>query len=110
MNEDVAPAALKEGETVAQELQLDSRISFVHHDFFKPQKISAKAYIFKSILHDWPDDTCVKILQALLPALESGAHVLIAETLMPAAPALRTNAWDFEGRRYRISITFQCSD
>ncbi|KAF2444614.1 putative O-methyltransferase [Karstenula rhodostoma CBS 690.94] len=104
VSEDVAPAALKEGEAIALELQLGSRISFVQHDFFKPQKISAKVYIFKSILHDWPDATCVKIIKALLPALESGAHVLIAETLMPAEPALRTNAWDFEGRRVEDQI------
>jgi len=99
VNQDVSPEALKEGEANIKDLELESRIKFAYHDFFTPQKISAKAYIFKSILHDWPDDACVKIVKALLPALEDDSHVLIGECLMPEAPALRANAWDYECKR-----------
>ena len=31
------------------------RVSFVEHDFFQPQPVQADFYIFKMILHDWPD-------------------------------------------------------
>lgn len=99
ISQDVSPEALKEGETTVKKIKLDSRIKFAHHDFFTAQTVSANAYIFKSILHDWADEDCVKILKALSPALRDGSHVLIGECLMPDPPALRDNAWDYEAKR-----------
>jgi hypothetical protein len=58
---------------------LKSRVSFLEHDFFQPQPIQADVYIFKMILHDWPDHDAVKILQALIPALKPGARVILFE-------------------------------
>ncbi|EHK17895.1 uncharacterized protein TRIVIDRAFT_194407 [Trichoderma virens Gv29-8] len=55
--------------------ELASSISFQVHDFFTPQPLSASAYIFRNIFHDWPDKYVVKILQQLVPALTPGAHV-----------------------------------
>ncbi|KAI1074715.1 sterigmatocystin 8-O-methyltransferase [Whalleya microplaca] len=55
------------------------RVSFVAHDFFKPQPIQADIYIFKLILHDWPDHESAQILRALIPALKPGARVIIFE-------------------------------
>lgn len=59
--------------------ELKSRVSFVAHDFFQPQHVQADVYIFKMILHDWPDQEAAKILQALIPALKPGARVLLFE-------------------------------
>jgi hypothetical protein len=99
VSQDISRQALKEGEAQAQELGCHSRISFSHHDFFSPQTVSAKAYIIKSIFHDWSDEACVRILKALLPVLKNGAHVLVGESLMPDPPALRATAWDYEAQR-----------
>lgn len=54
------------------------------HDIFEEQPVhGADAYLFRWILHNWPDKYCVKALRALIPALKPGARVLIAEFVMP---------------------------
>ncbi|KAI5863132.1 sterigmatocystin 8-O-methyltransferase [Durotheca rogersii] len=55
------------------------RVSFVEHDFFQPQPVQADIYIFKMILHDWPDHEASRILRALKPALKPGARVILFE-------------------------------
>lgn len=51
----------------------------MEHDFFQPQPVQADVYVFKMILHDWPDAEAAKILRALVPALKPGARVLLFE-------------------------------
>ena len=55
------------------------------HDFFTLQPVhGAKVYHLHSILHDWPDDECVKILEMLKPALKRGqSRILINELIVP---------------------------
>lgn len=59
------------------------------HDFFTPQTVQgARAYYLHSVLHDWSDDDCVKILEALKPALQEGySTVLINELVVPGQNA-----------------------
>lgn len=43
------------------------------HDFFTPEPVcGARAYHLHSILHDWDDKDCSRILENLKPALKSG--------------------------------------
>ncbi|KAH8754352.1 putative Sterigmatocystin 8-O-methyltransferase [Diaporthe sp. PMI_573] len=62
---------------------LHGRIKFMAHDFFKPQEVSADAYLLRTILHNWSDKYCVAILRALVPALKPGAKILINEICLP---------------------------
>lgn len=59
------------------------RITFMAHDFFAPQPVKADVYFFRWIFHNWSDAYCVKILQALIPALTPGAKVIVSEAVMP---------------------------
>lgn len=59
--------------------ELTSRVSFMVHDFLQPQPLSADIYLLKMILHDWPDQDCVRILQALRPGLTKGSRVILFE-------------------------------
>ena len=43
---------------------------------------AADAYLTKSILHDWPDDRCVEILQTLRRGLHDGGVLLVVETVL----------------------------
>ena len=44
----------------------------------------AKAYMFKSVLHDWPDQACREILRNVKPALIGhDSRLLLAETVIP---------------------------
>jgi hypothetical protein len=73
----VAPVFDKNHAEVSADLQ--SRVSFMEHDMFEPQPVSADIYLIKQILHDWPDAEAVKVLRALIPALKPGARVILVE-------------------------------
>ena len=60
------------------------RVTFMAYDFFTEQPVKdADVYFFRWILHNWADKYCVKILRALVPALKSGARLLIQDLLLP---------------------------
>ncbi|KAL9115726.1 MAG: hypothetical protein Q9227_000094 [Pyrenula ochraceoflavens] len=59
-------------------------VEFMAHDFFEEQVVrGAEVYLFRWILHNWPDRYCGKILKALVPALKKGARVLVMDFVMP---------------------------
>ena len=66
---------------------LDRRVQLMQHSFFDEQPIrNASAYFIRSCIHNWPDDACVRIFQALVPALEEcrpGTPFLINDTILP---------------------------
>lgn len=70
-------------------------ISFQTHDFFQAQPVkNADVYFLRKILHDWPDEYAVKILQQLVPAMKPGARVLINDHYMPAPGTMSAyNEW-----------------
>ncbi len=76
----------------------EERIRFMVHDFFNKQPVmGADLYLFRLVLHNWSDEDCVRILRALVPALKSGARVVVNELCLPE---LR-NASIFEERKMR---------
>ncbi|KAJ8121801.1 hypothetical protein ONZ43_g1835 [Nemania bipapillata] len=55
-------------------------VKFMEHDFFTEQPVkNADVYLYRWILHNWPDKYCVQILNSLIPALKPGARVLIMD-------------------------------
>ncbi|KAL2045336.1 hypothetical protein N7G274_002419 [Stereocaulon virgatum] len=72
---------------------LKDRISGMAHDFLTPQPVKgADIYLFRWILHDWSDKYCVKILQALTPALKKGAMIVINDICIPQPGQLGISA------------------
>jgi len=54
------------------------------HDFFKPQPVKgAKFYYLRNIMHDWPDDQCITILNLLVQAFAPDSQILIDEMVLP---------------------------
>ena len=43
----------------------------------------ARVYYMRNVLHDWPDDKCVEILQNLKSAMTADSRILIDEMIMP---------------------------
>lgn len=69
-------------ETITQaQKSLDPAIEAQAHDFFTPQPIVAsRAYMLHYVLHDWPDDVALKILENLKPAMKKDySRLLIIE-------------------------------
>lgn len=64
--------------------EVSNRVAFMAHDFFLEQPVkNADVYFFRWIFHDWSDKYCIRILRGLIPALKSGARVLINEFCLP---------------------------
>ncbi|KAH9829165.1 S-adenosyl-L-methionine-dependent methyltransferase [Rhodofomes roseus] len=59
------------------------RVELMVHDFFKEQPVKGAAvYLLRCVLHDWPDDDCVKILTRLREAMAPDSRILIAEMII----------------------------
>lgn len=75
--------------------ELGDRVSFMAHDFFKAQPLrGADVYHFRWMFHDWPDKYCILLLRALVPALKTGARVVVSDFVVPE---LGTAGWYQEG-------------
>ncbi|KAI9848795.1 MAG: hypothetical protein M1838_000376 [Thelocarpon superellum] len=70
---------------IAQITRPPDGIEPMSHDFFTPQPVlGARAYFLHSVLHDWNDDKCRKILSQLVPAMTKGySKILIHENVVP---------------------------
>jgi hypothetical protein len=66
---------------------LDGRVTFQQHNFFDTQPVTdADAYFLRQCLHNNNDADCVKIIRAIVPALEqskAGTPLLINDVIMP---------------------------
>ncbi|KAJ5570002.1 uncharacterized protein N7459_009432 [Penicillium hispanicum] len=59
-------------------------IEALPYDFFQPQIVQgARIYYFRSILHDWPDEKAVAIIQNTITALGPDSLILIDERVLP---------------------------
>jgi O-methyltransferase len=58
------------------------RVEVVGGDFFESVP-AADVYILKTILHDWNDEQCGRILRNISDAAAPGARVVIIEMLIP---------------------------
>lgn len=80
------------GKLVLQELpqtlaqlppQLDG-VDLVAQDFFQAQQVrEARFYYLRNVLHDWPDEKCIVILEHLVAALGPLSQILIDEMVLP---------------------------
>ena len=66
---------------------LNGRVTFQQHNFFETQPVTdADAFFLRQCLHNNNDANCVKIIQAIVPALErckAGTPLLINDVIMP---------------------------
>lgn len=70
-------------ETIPDDLK--DRVKFMAHDFFTPQPkdIQPKAYFMKSVLHDWSDEDCARILKNMVREFEKGVRLFDIDRIMP---------------------------
>ncbi|KAM3507536.1 hypothetical protein MY11210_007097 [Beauveria gryllotalpidicola] len=70
---------------------LDPTIVTQKHDFFTRQPVrGARAYFLRRVLHQWPDNHCLRILKELRDAMQPGySKLLIYEAILPDAGAAR---------------------
>jgi O-methyltransferase domain/Dimerisation domain len=76
-----APHVIEGAKTGALKNLLD-RCSCVSGDMFSSVPGGADAYIMKHIIHDWPDDLCVRILQACRKGVNPGGKLLVVDNVI----------------------------
>ena len=77
----------------AELADLPADIEKMHIDFFKDQPLhGADAYYLRSVLRDWPDDSCAMILGHIKRVMDRRSRVLIDEVVVPDVGAHKTEA------------------
>ena len=77
------PHALATAQPLLDRAGIADRCKLVGGDFFEVVPAGADLYVLKFILHDWPDDECVRILRNCRKAMAPAGRVLIVEHLVP---------------------------
>jgi predicted O-methyltransferase YrrM len=76
-------------EGAVEKAGVGGRLELMAQDFFRVQPVrDADVYLLRQILHDWPDESAVQILQNLMPSLKPGARVLMMDQVVPAPGTL----------------------
>jgi orsellinic acid C2-O-methyltransferase len=78
------PAGLAEAPAYMATLGVEDRCSAAESDFFKAVPEGGDVYLLKDILHDWPDDDAVAILEVCRRSMQAGARLQIVERTLPA--------------------------
>ena len=103
----VVPAAAE----AAKAEGLDGRFTTVGGDFFESVP-PADLYVLKYILHDWDDDSCVRILRNCRAQLAEGGRIAVVDLLVGEAgqpglaPLMDMNMLDMTGGRERQLTEF----
>ncbi|MGH9690097.1 MAG: methyltransferase [Candidatus Acidiferrales bacterium] len=58
------------------------RCTLTSGDMFSSVPAGADAYLMKHIIHDWPDDLCVKILKACRKGVNAGGKLLVVDSVI----------------------------
>jgi hypothetical protein len=71
-----------EGAKVGPLKLLMDRCTLASGDMFSSVPEGADAYMMKHIIHDWPDDLCVKILKACRKGVNAGGKLLVVDSVI----------------------------
>jgi hypothetical protein len=62
---------------------LDSRCTLHPGSFFESIPAGADAYHMRHIIHDWPDDQCIRILSNVRKVIPANGRLLLVESVIP---------------------------
>ncbi len=81
--------------TIKQRNQGNNACTLVAGDFFESVPKGGDVYLLKSVLHDWDDEKCGKILKNCYSSMDADSRLLIIEVvLQPKAESLYANCMD----------------
>jgi SAM-dependent methyltransferase len=80
------PEVIQQARAVVAASPLRERITLVEGDFFSSIPAGGDLYVLKSILHDWPEGDCERILRNVHAAAAPDANLLVVEMIVPEEP------------------------
>lgn len=78
------PALLPGAQAVIEAGGVGDRATFVAGDFFESVPAGADLYTMFSVVHDWDDDACDRILTSIHAAIPPDGRVMVVEKPLPA--------------------------
>ncbi len=82
------PAVVAGAPAVLAAARLTDRVEIVGGDFFEEIPKGCDLYVLQSIVHDWDDESAVRILTRVREAMSADARVLLLEALVPTSPVV----------------------
>jgi len=73
------PHVVETAKPALAERGIADRVRLEGGSFFDGVPVGGDAYLLKSVLHDWEDDECVRILRACAAAMRDDAALLVVE-------------------------------
>jgi hypothetical protein len=77
------PSTLPLAEAMVAKHGMESRIEVIGCDFLHQVPPGSEAYLLSHILHNWPHDDCVRILENCGRAMTPGGRLIIVEGIVP---------------------------
>jgi hypothetical protein len=77
------PGVVDKAAPVLGKVGVEDRVRIVGGDFFAEVPSGCDRYLLQAIVHDWDDESCVKILGNVRAAMAPDARVLVFEQEMP---------------------------
>jgi hypothetical protein len=100
------PHVMPDAHAAARKDGLQERFSAIGGDFFESVP-PADLYVLKYVLHDWDDDSCMRILKNCRASLQDGGHIVVIDHLVGGlgdpglAPLMDLNMLVMTGGRER---------
>jgi hypothetical protein len=76
-------AVLQDASAYLMKLGVDDRAELVEGDFLSLLTPTADIYLLKWVLHDWDDETCVRIITNIATAMPAGSRLVVIEGDQP---------------------------
>jgi C-methyltransferase len=77
------PRVVADAPGVLRKQAVANRVSIVEGSFFDRVPGGGDAYLLKNVIHDWPDETALRILRNVRAAATQAATVLLVEFVIP---------------------------
>ena len=78
---------------VVAESPAHERMERLGGDFFTEIPVQADAYLMRWIIHDWPDDKSLSIIENIKKAAAPGARLILVEWVIPETAEADTGKW-----------------
>jgi ubiquinone/menaquinone biosynthesis C-methylase UbiE len=80
------PSVIDGAEKQLEAAGIADRCEVIAGDFFEFIPEGGDAYILSSVVHDWDDDECLRILQNCRKVMSPGTRLLLVECVLPGTP------------------------
>lgn len=86
------PSVVEAARERMAQVGLAERCGFVQGDFFEGVPAGGDTYILSNIVHDFEDETALRVLSSVRSSVETGTRLLIVEAVLPddATPSVAT--------------------